>query len=129
MAAAELGLATFTVEDLATELVWAEGIAVGLVEGVGGPRSPIADDGDNVDFARAIRADLVVLVAHAGLGTINSVRLSVEAFGDFPVIVALNRFGHDLLHARNRDFLAQRAGLDVVTSPSELAARLASGGT
>ena len=115
----------FTVGDLAAELDWPEGVAVGLVEGVGGPRSPIADDGDNVDFAREIRADVVVLVADAGLGTINSVRLSVEAFNDYPVIVALNRFSHDLLHARNRDFLVERAGLDVVTAPPELAARLA----
>ena len=88
------------------------------------PRSPTT--ATTSTFARAIRADLVVLVADAGLGTINSVRLSVEAFSDFPVIVALNRFGHDLLHARNRDFLVERVGLDVVTAPSALAARLAS---
>jgi hypothetical protein len=42
----------------------------------------------------------VVPVADAGLGTINAVRLSVEAF-DFPLTVALNRFGTDPLHARN----------------------------
>ena len=124
MAADELGLPPFTVEDLAAELVWPAGVAVGLVEGVGGPRSPIAADGDNVDFARAIQPDLVVLVGDAGLGTINAVRLSVEAFDGFPVIVALNRYGDDPLHARNRDFLVEQAGLDVVTAPAQLAARL-----
>ncbi len=124
MAAAELGLPPFTLEDLAAELVWPAGVAVGLVEGVGGPRSPIAADGDNVDFARVIQPDLVVLVADAGLGTINAVRLSAEAFDGFPVIVALNRYGDDPLHARNRDFLVEQAGLDVVTAPTQLAARL-----
>jgi dethiobiotin synthetase len=124
MAADELGLPPFTVADLAAELAWPDGVAVGLVEGVGGPRSPIATDGDNLDFARAIQPDLVVLVGDAGLGTINAVRLSAEAFDGFPVIVALNRFGDDPLHSRNRDFLIERAGLDVVTTPALLAARL-----
>lgn len=124
MAAEELGLAPFSVDDLAAELVWPPRLAVGLVEGVGGPRSPIATNGDNVDFARAIQPDLVVLVADAGLGTINAVRLSAGAFDDFPLIVALNRYGDDALHARNRDFLVERADLDVVTTPAELARRL-----
>jgi dethiobiotin synthetase len=124
MAAAELGLTPFSVDDLAAELAWPAGVAVGFVEGVGGPRSPIATDGDNVDFARALQPDLVVLVGDAGLGTINAVRLSSAAFDDFPLIVALNRFGDDPLHARNLDFLAVQADLDVVTAPSQLAARL-----
>jgi len=93
--------------------------------GVGGPRSPIAADGDNVDLARALRPDVVVVVGDAGLGTINAVRLSVQAFDGFPVVVALNRFGADPLHARNRDFLVDDIGLDVLTEPSQLAARLA----
>ena len=67
-------------------------VDVGLVEGVGGPRSPISADGDNVDLAHALAPDLVVLVADAGLGTINAVRLSVGALADFPVLVALNRY-------------------------------------
>ena len=58
-------------------------------------RAALADraDGDNVDLAPRSRPDLVVLVADAGLGTINAVRLSVGAFADFPVVVALNRYG------------------------------------
>jgi dethiobiotin synthase len=129
MAADELGLAPFGVRDLAAELVWPPDpggglVEIGLVEGVGGPRSPIASDGDNVDFAREIQPELVVLVADAGLGTINAVRLAAAAYDDFPLIVALNRFGNDPLHTRNRDFLVTRADLDVVTTPSQLAARL-----
>ena len=124
MAARELGQPDFTVRDLAAAVVWPDAVAVGLVEGVGGPRSPIAADGDNVDLARALQPDFVVVVGDAGLGTINAVRLSVGAFDDFPVIVALNRFGDDPLHERNRAFLVERADLDVVTDPSEIATRL-----
>jgi dethiobiotin synthetase len=124
MAARELGRPAYTVGDLVTEVSWPTAIGVGLVEGVGGPRSPIASDGDNVDLARALQPHVVVLVGDAGLGTINAVRLAVGAFDDFPVIVALNRFGDDPLHERNREFLVERADLDVVTDPSVLATRL-----
>ena len=110
--------------------VWPDGVAVGLVEGVGGPRSPIAADGDNVDFARALAPDLVVLVADAGLGTINAVRLSVAAFDGFPVVVALNRYAAS---ATTRCTPATATlsptidGLDVVTDA--LAARGAASAT
>jgi dethiobiotin synthetase len=124
MAADELGLPPFSVRELARELLWTPDLAVGLVEGVGGPRSPMADDGDNVDFARAIQPDVVTIVADSGLGVINAVRLSAHAFDDFPLIVALNHYSDDALDARSREFLVERADLDVVTSPSHLATSL-----
>ena len=124
MAAAELGLAPYTVADLVRETAWAEGTQVAFVDGVGGPRSPIASDGDNVDLARALAPDLVVLVADAGLGTINAVRLSVPAFTGFEVVVALNRYEDAGLASRNRDLLAGD-GYDIVTGAEELAQRLA----
>jgi dethiobiotin synthase len=129
MAAAELGRPPFTVADLAAEITWPRDTHVGLVEGVGGPRSPIAADGDSVTLAELLAPDLVVLVADAGLGTINAVRLSVAAFADdpsvaAPVIVALNRYTDDRLQQRNRYHLATVDGFDVVTTPAELAARL-----
>jgi dethiobiotin synthetase len=128
MAADELGLPPFTVADLAAEITWDDGTEIGLVEGVGGPRSPIACDGDTVDLARLLEPDVVVLVADAGLGTLNAVRLSASVFAGEPVIVALNRFGDDpaqqKLHARNHDHLSVVDGFDVVTSPAQLAARL-----
>ena len=57
-----------------------------------------------------------ILVADAGLGTINAVRLSVDALSGFDVLVVLNRYdaGEDL-HRRNRDWLAG-AGYQVLTS-------------
>lgn len=124
MAAAELGLPGFTTADLAAEIEWPDGIAVGLVEGVGGPRSPLSADGDSVDFARLLVPDLVVLVSDAGLGTINAVRLSAAAFEGAPLVVALNRYTDELLERRNCAHLVAVDGFDVVTSPSELASRL-----
>src|SRR4051812_40372786 len=128
MAARELGLPPFTAADLAGGIDWPASVDVGLVEGVGGPRSPISDDGDNVDLAHLLAPDVVVLIADAGLGTINAVRLSAGALADFPVIVALNRFAvegaGDPLHARNREHLTTVDGFDVVITPRELAHRL-----
>jgi dethiobiotin synthetase len=90
---------------------------VGLVELAGGPRSPMAIDGDGVDLAERLAPDLIVLVADASLGTINAVRLSIEPLVALaPTIVVLNRFDvDDDLHHRNLDWLAYRDEFDVVT--------------
>ncbi|HLM16942.1 MAG TPA: dethiobiotin synthase [Acidimicrobiia bacterium] len=124
MAARELGLPPFTTADLAGGIDWPASVDVGLVEGVGGPRSPISDDGDSVELAHLLAPDVVVLVADAGLGTINAVRLSLDALAAFPVIVALNRYGNEPLHERNREHLTTVDGFDVVTAPRALADRL-----
>ena len=117
MAAEVLGRPAFTVSDLAREVSWPEGVDVGLVETVGGVRSPIADDGDSAAIARAVGADLVLLVADAGLGTINAVRLSAHALTGLRVVVVLNRFDPaDDLHRRNQMWLERRDGYGVVTS-------------
>jgi dethiobiotin synthetase len=125
MAAAALGAPPFTVGDLLDELSWPEPVDVGLVEGAGGPRSPIAADGDNVAVASALAPDLVLLVAAAGLGTINAVRLSIDAFADAPVTVVLNGYDErDPVHRGNRDWLAGRDGFDVVIGPDAAVARI-----
>jgi dethiobiotin synthetase len=126
MAAEALGLPPFTVGDLVGEMVWPSApVHVGVVEMAGGVRSPQAADGDTTDFVAALRPDVVVLVADAGLGTINSVRLSMDALATvtgpqprIPVIVILDRFdGHHDIHRRNREWLAVRSGYRVVTLP------------
>jgi dethiobiotin synthetase len=127
MAAAVLGSAPFTIADLAAEIAPAPVGALVLVEGAGGPRSPIAVDGDNVDLARALGAQTVVLVADAGLGTINAVRLCADALRGFQLVVALNHFDTaDDLHRRNRRWLAD-VGFELVTDPPALAALLLQG--
>jgi dethiobiotin synthetase len=99
-----------------------------LVELVGGVCSPQADDGDGLDLLRLLQPDQIVLVAPAGLGTLNATRLTMRALGDSgssaPVVVVLNPFdGTDELHRRNFDWLRDRDGFDVIAStPDGLAA-------
>jgi dethiobiotin synthetase len=129
MAADVLNLPRFTIAELATEIAPAPDAAVTLVEGAGGPCSPLATDGDSVSLGRALEVDTVVLVAPAGLGTINAVRLSAAPFepsraGSPRLVVALNRFdGDDDLHRRNHGWLASD-GFHLVTDPAELAEEL-----
>jgi dethiobiotin synthetase len=116
MAAAALGRPAIMLGALLDELTWPDGIEVGFVETAGGIRSPIASDADNAQLARALDPGFVLLVADAGLGTINLVRLSVDALAGLRVLVVLNRFDATIeLHERNRAWLADVDGLDVVT--------------
>ena len=131
MAAEALGLPPFTVADLAEEMVWpADGVQVGVVEMAGGVRSPQASDGDSTDMVAALAPEVVVLVSDAGLGTINGVRMSMEALAtasralpSTQTVVVLDRFdgGHDI-HRRNRAWLTDRSGYRVVVVPGEVAA-------
>jgi dethiobiotin synthetase len=109
MAAAVLGRPVPTLADLLDSVRWPEPeVDVAWLETVGGPRSPIASDGDAVDVVAMLEPRKVVLVADAGLGTINAVRLSVapfQALGHEPIVV-LNRFDpDDELHRRNAAWL------------------------
>jgi len=126
IAAEALGLPPFSTADLVGELDWPDaGSDVGLVETAGGVRSPQADDGDVCDMVRAVSPDLVVLVSDAGLGTINSVRMSMDALSAapggspaVPVVVVLNRYdGNHEIHRRNHVWLGDRDGYRIVTLP------------
>ena len=117
-AADELGLPPFTLSELVLPEPDAELVAW---EGAGGPRSPLACDGDTVSLARLISPDLIVLVAPAGLGAINDVRLSAAAFdGIAPLVVFLNRFDPSaVVDRRNLAFL-RGDGFEVVTDVHSL---------
>jgi dethiobiotin synthetase len=125
MAADVLGRDRFTMAELLEELRWpTSGIEVGLVETAGGVRSPQTHDGDGVDLVTALAPDVVLLVADAGLGTLNAVRLTAGAltgaFGGARTVVVLNRFdAHDDLHQRNRRWLVEQDGMTVVALPGE----------
>ena len=124
LAAEAVGREAPTLAGLLAGLRWAPGTQVGLVEGAGGPRSPLASDADNLALAGALRPDVTVLVADAGLGAINAVLLAVDALPGRPYVL-LNRFdGDDPVHAGNRAWLETRAGLSVFTTPEELGAAL-----
>jgi dethiobiotin synthetase len=121
IAAEELGTPAFTVAELADGIHWPSGpTTFGLVETAGGVRSPQASDGDVTDLVDRLAPDLVVLVADAGLGTINAVRSSIDALGG-DVLVALNRYdGSEKVHRTNRDWLVDRDGFSVVVLPDQM---------
>jgi dethiobiotin synthetase len=125
MAAEVLGRDAPSLEDLVGALAWPSPAPdVRWLELVGGPRSPVAIDGDGVDLTARLRPDRVVLVADAGLGTINAVVLSSAPFvelGPTPIVV-LNRYDPEVdLHERNRAWLAARCPGPVVTGIDQLA--------
>jgi dethiobiotin synthetase len=132
MAADSLGREPLTTADLMAELRWpTEDVDVGLVETAGGVRSPQTHDGDATALVAALAPDVVLLVADAGLGTINAVRLCVDALVTVEgpdLVIVLNRFDANIdVHRRNRAWLTEQDGLTVVTLPGEeitLAARL-----
>jgi dethiobiotin synthetase len=125
MAAASLGLPVPGIGSLVNEIQASWGSApvdIGLVEGAGGVAAPQANDGDTRALIDGLRPDLVVLVADAGLGTINLVRLSMAALAGWTTVVYLNRFdpGCDL-HVRNLAWLRERDGFSVTTDIASLA--------
>lgn len=133
MAARRLGGTRLDLGALLAELCWPDDpVDLAVVETAGGLRSPQADDGDALDLAAALRPDAVVLVADAGLGTLNAVRLCTDALGarGLPYVVVLNRYDPaDSLHAENLQWLTSVDGLDVIggdrSGIDELARRLA----
>jgi dethiobiotin synthetase len=123
MAADALARPTFALDDLVEELRWPQAQPdVGFVETAGGLRSPIADDGDCLALVVAVMPDIVLLVADAGLGTINSVRLTMDTLVRLParLAVVLNRFDEGSeLHQRNRSWLRDRDAMQVFSIPGD----------
>lgn len=112
MAADLLGRPCIQLNDLLTEIAWPADIDLGLVETVGGVRSPLAHDGDSLDLLRRLEPDTVLLVADAGLGTINAVRLALQSLAPTPAVVFLNRFDEsNPLHRLNQQWLRERDGM------------------
>ncbi len=131
MAASALGRDPVLVADLVAETTewWStrsDSSALGLVELAGGPWSPAASDGDGIDLTRALAPAAVVLVAHAGLGTLNAVRPALGALSPIaPVHVLLNRFDEGIdLHRRNLDWLREHERIRPACSMAELAEQL-----
>jgi dethiobiotin synthetase len=124
IAAAQLDRPAFTIADLVDAITWPDACVLGFVEGAGGVRSPLASDGDTVALVHTLEPDIVLVVAHAGLGAINGVRSALDALDGVPAVVALNHYdADDTVHHANRDWLVARDGFDVVTDPGELVDR------
>ncbi|MBA3653083.1 MAG: dethiobiotin synthase [Actinobacteria bacterium] len=124
MAAEALELSPLFLAELVAEIQWPpdQPVDVGLVEAAGGVRSPMTSDGgDAVDLAGLLAPDLVVLVADAGLGTINAVRLCLDALESHRVVVFLNRFDENSdLHRRNLAWLTANTQAAYATSVGQL---------
>jgi dethiobiotin synthetase len=129
MAAAALGRTVPTLDDLAAALRWPSPVPdVAWVELVGGPRSPLAADGDGVDLTARIGPDVVVLVADAALGAVNAVLLASGPFLDLGLVpwVLLNRYDPEAdVHRRNLAWLTGAVPGPVLTDVGALADRLA----
>lgn len=124
MAADVLGRPALELATVVEEIQWPGGTDLGLVETAGGVASPLTHDGSSADLVDALAPDLVMLVADAGLGTINAVRLSSIPLGALPLVVVLNRFAPDVeLHRANRRWL-ESDGFDTVTELDQVLARL-----
>jgi dethiobiotin synthetase len=130
MAADSLGRPPFTIAELAAEITWpVPAPDIAMVECAGGVRSPHAIDGDAISLIEELQPDLVLLVADAGLGTINSVRLSLEAIDHgshvATPIVVLNRYDpFEELHRRNREWLETHLPVEVLSSVPAVMNRL-----
>nr|MBA2599888.1 dethiobiotin synthase [Actinomycetota bacterium] len=95
-----------------------------VIEGVGGPRSPLSADGDTVDLAHALSADDVIVISDSGLGAISRILLCVDAFTPLACHVLLNRYDRDdEVHRLNRDWLLN-SGISVYVDPHDLAKSL-----
>ncbi|RKG60492.1 dethiobiotin synthase [Corallococcus sp. AB011P] len=89
-----------------------------VVEGAGGLFVPVDSKRDVVDLIQAFRLP-VVLVARAGLGTLNHVALSLEALEARKVSVRAVVLSHgvpgrDLAERDNRRYLEARHGVEVL---------------
>jgi dethiobiotin synthetase len=106
MAADALGRSRIRLDELLAETQWSDIADLTLIETAGGLCSPIAHDADNLMLIERLAPTKVVLVADAGLGTLNSVRLCLRVLGATPTIVFLNRFdAREELHRRNEQWL------------------------
>jgi dethiobiotin synthetase len=93
---------------------------IGVLEGIGGLRVPLADGMEVIDLVADLRLPTVV-VSRSGLGTLNHTALTVEALEarDVPVRgIVLNEYeGETLAERTNPEVLERMTGYDVATLP------------
>jgi dethiobiotin synthetase len=123
MAADLLSRPRIALDTLVSEITWKPELDIGVVETVGGPRSPLAHDGDSVDLLLRLQPDAILLVADAGLGTLNAIRLCLPCIGNMPVAVFLNRFdASNELHRLNLQWLQDKDAVAAITDVRALTA-------
>ncbi len=121
IAAAELRLPCPTFEAILASCAFDRQLDIGLVEGVGGLFSPIAEHSDTLGLIEALNPSCVIVVTDARLGVIHNVRATSIALGSRSLIVFLNRFdSSSQLHRLNNAWLRDQ-GFEVTTTIPELA--------
>jgi dethiobiotin synthetase len=94
---------------------------VGIVEGIGGLRVPLAGEKEVIDLVADLPIDEIVLVSRSGLGTLNHSALSVEALerrGLAVDSIVLNEYeGATVAERTNPDVLTEMTGVPVYTLP------------
>lgn len=112
MAADTLGRPRISLQDLVNEIRWPADARLRLLETAGGLLSPITHDADNLQLIARLAPRRVILVADAGLGTLNAVRLCARALDGFDFTVYLNRYDHENeLHRLNHSWLTEKYAL------------------
>jgi dethiobiotin synthetase len=122
MAADLLARPRIELNELIAEISWPERTDLAIVETVGGVRSPLAHDADSIDLVRRLEPDRVLLIADAGLGTLNAIRLTLACLDALPVEVFLNRFNPaDPVHRFNLHWLVEHDGIAALSTIDALA--------
>lgn len=113
-AAALLSMPPFSIAELRAEHHRLHGTADAdewhFIEGAGGIASPIAEGGDNRDLIDALAPELTIVVADAGLGTVNACTLVHSYLAHRPHVFFLNRYdASDPLHVDNAQIITRLA--------------------
>ena len=121
--AAEMEAVDLTYESVREDVERAlDDVDVGVLEGVGGLRVPLADDAEILDLVADVADARIPLVARAGLGTLNHTALSVDALetAGVPVTgIVLNDYTGDTVAERtNPRELERMTDLSVHTLPA-----------
>lgn len=121
MAAAQLHQPSPALDAIIDSCTFDRQLDVGLVEGIGGLHSPLAENGDTLDLIDALKPRWVIVVAEARLGVLHDVKAVSTSLGSRPHIIHLNRFdGADAVHRLNHGWLLDH-GHEVTTTIADLA--------
>jgi len=92
-----------------------------FIEGAGGLLSPLTLDGDNLEFLKLLRPNLVIAVAISGLGVINLVKMTAGYLSEFQVAFFLNYYDSiSEVHKESFEWLTRVENLNVFISLEEL---------
>ena len=123
--------------DELSNISFQDGIQVGIIEGAGGILSPLCADGDFIDLMYLQKVDVVLCVAEATLGSLNSILSCYYGFRDqmnsrgytslenIDFLIYLNKFeSENRTNELNYLWLRQNTDFKVFTKISEIVQHL-----